>query len=82
MTRISNTEVFPNDTNITDKDYWIGTDGDDSKKTKTFTAKIVREYIEATTDGISQNNIPLIITTEDLLIRPVIDINTPCFRTF
>lgn len=46
MTRILNKKAFPLDQEVTDKDYWIGTDGDSPiLKTKNFSARGVKDYI-------------------------------------
>lgn len=62
MTRISNTEKFPIDNKVTDKDIFIGSDADTQNKTKNFSAIGVKNYVlgfsdeDNPTDGLLDDN--------------------------
>ena len=66
MSRISNLTKYPYDYNITEKDFVIGTDGD-NKKTKNFPVVALAEYIRNFNNNLSYDRVISIgeITSEN-----------------
>jgi hypothetical protein len=87
MTKI---KLYPNDTNITGDDKWIGTDGNDNDITKNFTVNDVGTYINAlgvetvsTTDGTFIDLTPNAPTIGDVIVTADLSATgTPSGTTF
>ena len=59
MAKIKNKDRYPEDVVITDNDYLIGTDADESNRTKNFPIKSIAQYIASTANADTsfiQNN--------------------------
>ena len=56
MAKISNKEIYGLDTTLSPDDYWVGTDAQNKKKTKTYTAGGLLNYILLNYSGTEQNN--------------------------
>ncbi len=87
MTKI---KLYPNDTNISGDDKWIGSDGDNSDITKNFTVDAVGAYINAlgvetvsTTDGTFIDLTPNAPTIGDVIVTADLSATgTPSATTF
>ncbi len=87
MTKI---KLYPNDTNITGDDKWIGTDGNDNDITKNFTVNDVGTYINAlgvetvsTSDGTFIDLTPNAPTIGDVVVTADLSATgTPSGTTF
>lgn len=87
MTKI---KLYPNDTNITGDDKWIGTDGNDNDITKNFTVDAVGTYINAlgvetvsTSDGTFIDLTPNAPTIGDVIVTADLSATgTPSGTTF
>ena len=87
MTKI---KLYPNDTNITGDDKWIGTDGNDNDITKNFTVEAVGTYINAlgvesvsTSDGTFIDLTPNAPTIGDVIVTADLSATgTPSGTTF
>ena len=66
MARISNLTKYPYDYNVTEKDFVIGTDGD-NKKTKNFSVVALAEYVRNFNNNLSYDRVISIgeITSEN-----------------
>ena len=56
MSRISNLTKYPYDYNITEKDFVIGTDGDNNK-TKNFPVVALAEYVRNFNNNLSYDRV-------------------------